>query len=59
MAPIALERFSAALLQYRIPLEEKKIDTPKYKVTRVQPVDMFPYTHHVENVVLLELIEKL
>lgn len=25
----------------------------KYKVTRVQPVDMFPHTHHVENVVLL------
>ncbi len=26
----------------------------QYKVTRVQPVDMFPHTHHVENVVLLE-----
>lgn len=25
-----------------------------YKVTRIQPVDMFPQTHHVENVVLLE-----
>ncbi len=25
-----------------------------YKVTRVQPVDMFPHTHHVENVVLME-----
>lgn len=26
----------------------------QYKVTAVQPVDMFPHTHHVENVVLLE-----
>ena len=25
----------------------------KYDVTRVQPVDMFPQTHHVENIVLL------
>jgi 23S rRNA (uracil1939-C5)-methyltransferase len=25
-----------------------------YKVTRIQPVDMFPHTHHVENVALLE-----
>ena len=27
----------------------------KYDVARVRPVDMFPHTHHVENVVLLEL----
>lgn len=26
-----------------------------YKVTAVQPVDMFPHTQHVENIVLLEL----
>ena len=27
----------------------------KYQVTKIQPVDMFPHTQHVENVVLLEL----
>jgi 23S rRNA (uracil1939-C5)-methyltransferase len=26
---------------------------PNYELTKVQPVDMFPHTHHVENVVLL------
>ncbi|MGO3238581.1 MAG: 23S rRNA (uracil(1939)-C(5))-methyltransferase RlmD, partial [Psychroflexus halocasei] len=26
-----------------------------YKVDKVQPVDMFPQTHHVENVVRLSL----
>ncbi len=25
-----------------------------YQITKIQPVDMFPHTHHVENVVLLE-----
>jgi 23S rRNA (uracil1939-C5)-methyltransferase len=28
----------------------------KYKVSRCQPVDMFPHTFHIENVVQLELI---
>lgn len=27
----------------------------KYKVTAIQPVDMFPHTHHIENVVQLKL----
>lgn len=27
----------------------------KYKVTKIQPVDMFPQTTHIENVALLEL----
>ncbi len=26
----------------------------KYQVIKIQPVDMFPHTHHVENVVLLK-----
>lgn len=26
----------------------------KYEVVRIKPVDMFPHTHHVENVVLLK-----
>ena len=27
----------------------------KYEVVKLQPVDMFPHTHHIENVALLEL----
>lgn len=27
----------------------------KYNVTKIQPVDMFPHTHHIENVVQLKL----
>ena len=27
----------------------------RYAVTRLQPVDMFPHTHHIENVALLKL----
>jgi len=26
----------------------------KYSVKKIQPVDMFPHTHHVENIILLE-----
>jgi 23S rRNA (uracil1939-C5)-methyltransferase len=28
---------------------------PEYKIEKIQPVDMFPHTHHVENIVLLVL----
>ena len=27
----------------------------KYEVTKIQPVDMFPHTHHIENIVQLKL----
>jgi 23S rRNA (uracil1939-C5)-methyltransferase len=27
----------------------------KYRITAIQPVDMFPHTHHIENVVRMEL----
>ncbi len=29
----------------------------KYEVIRIKPVDMFPHTQHVENVVLLQLVK--
>ncbi len=29
----------------------------KYKILKVQPVDMFPHTHHLENIVLLTKID--
>ncbi len=32
----------------------KRLST-KYSVAKMQPIDMFPHTHHVENVALLEL----
>ena len=28
-----------------------------YRVTRMQPVDMFPWTHHAENIALLEKVQ--
>ena len=27
----------------------------KYDVTAIRPVDMFPHTHHIENIVQLKL----
>ena len=27
----------------------------KYEVTKIQPVDMFPHTHHIENIVQMKL----
>ena len=30
-----------------------------YEVKKIQPVDMFPHTHHIENVALLELRQAL
>ncbi len=32
-----------------------KILDEKYEVTKIQPVDMFPHTHHIENVLQLKL----
>jgi 23S rRNA (uracil1939-C5)-methyltransferase len=34
-----------------------KILSAKYKITALQPVDMFPHTTHVENVALLERVD--
>jgi 23S rRNA (uracil1939-C5)-methyltransferase len=31
----------------------------KYKISTLQPIDMFPQTHHVENVALLNIKEAL
>lgn len=31
-----------------------KLLSEKYQVKKIQPVDMFPHTHHIENVVQLD-----
>lgn len=31
----------------------------KYEVTKIQPLDMFPHTHHIENVVQLKLKDQM
>ncbi|WP_197031883.1 hypothetical protein [Hymenobacter swuensis] len=36
-------------------LNGKYLGTITKDFTELQPIDMFPHTHHVENVVLLEL----
>ena len=32
----------------------KTLTTDGYTIEQIQPVDMFPHTQHVENIVLLE-----
>lgn len=38
--------------------DEKTEDLPRYRISDLTPVDMFPHTHHIETVVRMELIEE-
>lgn len=37
--------------------DEKTESLPKYRITDVIPVDMFPHTHHIETVVRMEKMD--
>ena len=39
-------------------VDDLKVLLEKYEIKSIQPVDMFPHTHHVENIVLLTLKNK-
>ena len=41
---------SVAILQHRPVICNL---SSKYNIAGVQPIDMFPHTHHVENIVLM------
>ncbi len=28
----------------------------RYRILKIQPLDMFPHTHHIENIILLEIV---
>lgn len=36
--------------------DEKTEGLPRYRITDVTPVDMFPHTHHIETVVRMEKV---
>ena len=52
--PASIEAVAGADIAIEAASSVKALDAA-YKITRLQPVDMFPHTHHIENVALLEL----